>query len=210
MHRKGDSVMNEYGKMVHNFSLEGKVLPYEKELIENLRDKYYDSVPLSIALNSGFFCNHACHCMALQLTRGMKKFRILRGNINLFPFEPDGNHSWVELDEWVYDTSDGFKWDKNTYYQVFNPILIYEYDENNYLESWFYRKELEASPSMPDEHTAINIEFLELAELERKTFNHSRLMAEIDLYRKKEGITEKMSKEDRIKCKKIILEELEK
>lgn len=201
--------MSEYEEMVCKFMQEGKVVRYENELIENLRNKYYAGVPLSITLNSGFCCNCSCHHMALQITRGMDYFKIINGNINLFPSEPNGNHSWVEKDGWVYDTSDGLKWVKDIYYQVFGARVIDEYDETNYLSSWFYRKELMNSSLTPNEHTARMIDLIEALEIETPHVNHKRLMAEICLYRESFKITKKMSREEIRQYKKIISEELE-
>lgn len=201
--------MNEYGKMINDLAQKGKVVHYEEKLIEKLRDKYYEGVPLSILLNFEFFCNGECYRMAFQLTRGMERFKIVIGNINSFPIESCGNHSWVEVDEWVYDTSDGFKWDKSVYYKVFDAISLEEYDENNYLKSEFYKKELENCTKSSREETAMIIQLIELLEIENPGLNHNRLVYEINLYRQKENITERFPEDLMIKYKKFVLDELE-
>lgn len=111
-----------------NYIQATKIDPYEKELIENLRDNYSYGIPLSVILNSHFFVSNRCHHMAFQLSRGLDNYTIVRGNINLYPIEEGSNHSWVEKNRsWVYDTTDGFRWERELYYDLFDarPIKTY-------------------------------------------------------------------------------------
>lgn len=210
MRYKGGLVMSSYGEMIWNFFQEGKIVPYEEELIEKLRDKYYEGIPLSIVLNSKCCCRTYCHHMAFQLTRGLDEFRLVRGNINIYPIGDRPNHSWVEKDGFVYDTTDGFKWEKNTYYELFDATIIEEYNENNYMDFWFYRNQLEKCEKVPKEQTAMMVELVEMLETEKQWINYECLMSEIAKFRKKEGITKKFPEEVMVKFKKFVLEELEK
>lgn len=106
------------GEVIWNYIQAGKIFPYEKELIDNLRDKYYYGIPLSVVLNSRFLCRTWCHHMAFQLSRGLDNYTIVRGNINRYPIGEEPNHSWVEKERWVYDTTDGFKWERELYYDL--------------------------------------------------------------------------------------------
>lgn len=202
--------MSGYREMIWSYMQENKIESYEEELIEKLRDKYYKGIPLSISLNSGFYCNHSCHYMAFQITRGMKYFKLVRGNISRYPIEPDGNHSWVEKDGWVYDTTDGFRWQKDIYYKVFQATPIDVYDENNYTDSWFYRKELKKTFPVSKEQSALMIELIEILETEKPHINHKKLMEEINLYREREKITERVPNEVMKEYKQFVLEKLEK
>lgn len=189
----------------------GKIVPYEKELIENLRDKYYDGIPLSVVLSSSVCCRTWCHHMAFQLSRGLDYYTIVRGNINIYPIDDEPNHSWVEKDGWVYDTTDGFKWEKQLYYDLFDAKPIEMYNENNYHNFWFYQKEMKHQHKCEDQTTLVLIlELIELLELEKPTFHSGYLQGEIDFQREKEGITERLPKEVVKEYKKIVFEMVEK
>ena len=44
----------------------------------------------------------------------MNHFHLVHGDINCIEKNDEyPNHSWVEKDGFVYDTTDGFKWEKN-------------------------------------------------------------------------------------------------
>lgn len=175
--------------------LSGKIRQYEETLIQNLRGKYYYGIPLSIYLNSKVLCNGSCHHMAFQLSRGMNQFQIINGNVNCFEPEPNGNHSWVKSSDWIYDTTSGLKWKEEIYKEIYQPTIIEEYNENNWQECWFYRKELNYSSKGSNETVNLIIELIKIIETEQPHVNLNRLLKEIYIYRKQENIIEQISKE---------------
>ena len=103
---------------------EGKILPYEEELISKLRNLTYRGFPLSIILFCKEFCRGECFSMSMNLSRAMEHFTLVHGDVNFIVLdEKDPNHSWVEKDGFVYDTTDGFRWDKDLYYELFQPVV---------------------------------------------------------------------------------------
>jgi len=58
----------------------------------------------------------------------MNHFHLVHGDINCIEKNDEyPNHSWVEKDGFVYDTTDGFKWEKNyimNYLFVTLPLLL--------------------------------------------------------------------------------------
>ena len=207
MRHKGGFGMGSYSELIFNYAKEGKIEPYEEELIVRLRNFYYEGIPLSIVLNSKRCCITYCHNMAFQLTRTMECFRLVRGNINIYPIDDKPNHSWVEKDGWVYDTTDGFKWEKSLYYKLFDATVIEEYDENNYIDCEFYQKQLEKCEIPPLEQTAMLIELIELLEIDDPGVNFDRLIGEITNFRNRKRIVKKFPEEV---IKKFVLEKLEK
>mgnify|MGYP003297928216 CR=1 FL=1 len=109
---------------------ERKILPYEEELVERLRGLTYRGFPLSIVLFCREFCRGECYSMSMNIYRGMDKFKLVHGDVNFIVLNDEyPNHSWVEKDGFVYDTTDGFRWDKDLYYELFQPVVREVYTE---------------------------------------------------------------------------------
>lgn len=165
---------------------------YEDELIENLRDKYYYGIPLSIFLLCDSLCIHQCHYLSVQITRGMSSFKVANGNINAINEEELGNHTWVEKEEWVYDVTDGMKWRKDAYYSIYQPNIVSVYDNNECLNWNFYQEEVNGSKTEPFSYDqALMLEMIELLETENPSYNHDKLMKEIEIFRKENLISKK-------------------
>lgn len=175
----------------------GEIALYEEDLINRLRHLYYEGLPLSIILNSKLYCVGWCHHMALQLTRGMDHFKLIRGNINTYPIKNKPNHSWVEKDGFVYDTTDGFKWKKEIYYKYFGATPIEIYDQDSYMNLSFYQTELERSRiTLEDNNLILLLELLELLEKEESAVNYDRLLNEINILRETKNLTKRLSREN--------------
>ena len=188
----------------------GEIMPYEDELIERLRNLYYEGLPLSIVLHSNYFCLTWCHHMAFQLSRGMDNFKLIRGNINVYPEKAEPNHSWVEKDGFVYDTTDGFKWKKEIYYKYFEAVPIEIYDKDNYMSFDFYQTELTRTKvKLDDINILLVLELIELLESEDPSINHYTLLEEINIFRKNRNLTKRLPKEIVEEYKRVVFELIE-
>lgn len=117
----------------------GLIHPYEKELIENLRNVYYGGVPASIMLLCDELCAGRCYDRGLLVTFGFgdDDFQLVDADIDgitLNPkyvdsgFEHYGNHCFAERTDkngttWVYDTTVGMVYEKNLYYMIERPQI---------------------------------------------------------------------------------------
>lgn len=190
---------------------EGKILPYEEELISKLRNLTYRGFPLSIILFCKEFCRGECYSMSMNLSRAMEHFTLVHGDVNFIVLdEKDPNHSWVEKDGFVYDTTDGFRWDKDLYYELFQPVVREVYDENTVKDYSDYQRVLSHSDDEIElERLKLMIQYIELLESEQPYVNSEFLQKEIDLWREKNNITDRFSDEVMVQYKKI-LEDLKK
>lgn len=190
---------------------DGKVLPYEDELITKLRDLTYRGFPLSIVLFCREFCRGECYSMSMNLSRAMEHFTLVHGDVNFIVLdEKDPNHSWVEKDGFVYDTTDGFRWDKDLYYELFKPVVREIYDENTVKNYDDYQRVLSHSDEEIElERLKLMIQYIELLETEQPYVNSEFLQREIDLWREKNNISDRFSDEVMFQYKKI-LEDLKK
>lgn len=184
---------------------EQKILPYEEELIERLRDINYKGIPVSIIMFSRPMCNKACYSMSMNLTRGMDHFKLVHGDVNFLEKTSYPNHSWVEKDGYVYDTTDGFRWDKELYYKLFQPQVCEVYDEvtvNDYGDYQFVLSNANDNLSMKNK--ILLIQYIELLEQENPRVNKDYLFKEINLWRKKNNITKRFSDEEMGQYRKFL------
>lgn len=176
----------------------GNIQCYDQELIDNLKNIFISEIPAHIVILSYHLCNHTCHKMAMLLSMGLKEFRLIRGNIKDYPIEGnEPNHSWVETEEWVYDTTNGFKTKKDLYYELHRPSIIESYDQNTLKQDEYYIKLLNRidTNDQDDKKTAYMVlGLIEHLEKLKPTINGKRLMYEIDEYRKNNLMNIEISK----------------
>lgn len=188
----------------------GDIRPYESSLIEKLRNLYYEGLPLSIVLNSKYCCRTWCHHMAFQLSRGMDDFKLIRGNINIYPIEEEPNHSWVEKNGFVYDTTDGFCWKKEIYDKYFQAVPMEIYDQDSWMNFDFYQKELEKTKTeLDDINILLMLEFIELLEIEDPSINYHTLLEEIRIFRENKKLTKRLSKEIVEEYKRMVFQRMD-
>ena len=167
-----------------------KILPYEEELIEKLRDLNYRGIPLSIVLLSSELCRGECYTMSMNLSRAMDSFTLVHGDVNFLPLNDEyPNHSWVERNGFVYDTTDGLRWDKKLYYKLFRPVVREVYDENTVCTYDDYQYVLNRAKKDEDMTVlALMIQHIEDIESSSYYVNHKRLLSEINIWREKNDI----------------------
>lgn len=185
---------------------EGKIISYESEFIDRLRNFCYQGIPLSVAVLSFQICNRNCYPTSIYLTLGMDSFRLVHGNINIYPKNGEyPNHSWVEKDGYVYDPTDGYKYDKELYYQLYQPEVIEVYDERSVKTYSFYQEVIgNLKGTISQENLALIFQYLEILEEEMPTLNHNLLLDEIDICREQYGITKKYSPQVMMKYRSLM------
>lgn len=185
---------------------DGKILPYEEELVMRLRELNYRGLPLSIILFCREYCRGECYAMSMNISRAMDHFTLVHGDVNFIRENGEyPNHSWVEKDGFVYDTTDGFKWDKDLYYSLFQPKVREVYDEVSVKDYDDYQYVLSRAEEERDLTTqALIIQYMELLETEKPYVNQRFLQNEIDGWRERNGVTDKFSDETMKEYKKIM------
>ena len=169
---------------------EHKIEPYEEELIDNLRKQTFNGIPITILLFTNFLCKGECYVCSVNLTRGMDHFHLVHGDINCIKKNDEyPNHSWVEKGSFIYDTTDGFKWEKNLYYELFEPVVQEVYDENTVQTYPFYQSVIEnGTKEISLENLALVTQYIEELENENPGFNHYYLKRELKILREKKKI----------------------
>ena len=104
----------------------GLIQDYPKELWKEIEKHYYCGNPVSVLLTNGFNLGK-CHDRAYALTMAFDKCNLIRGclpkcgktyNVS-YDDDPDFEHSWVEDDQYVYDTTFIKRFNKKFYHYLF-------------------------------------------------------------------------------------------
>lgn len=173
---------------------ENKIQPYEQELIDKLRNFNIKGVPLSIIVLCFDACNGNCYGTSVYLSSGMDEFSLIHGNINIYPKNEYHNHSWIEKNGYVYDPTDGFKYEKELYYKLYEAEVVVSYNEKNCKDYKFYQEITEQYDEANIHFLTLFLQFLEEEENIKPTINHKILLKEIEKVRKKYNITKKYDK----------------
>ena len=117
----------------------GKIRPYDNELIEKLRNIYYGGIPASIILLSNSMCNGQCYERALLMARAFldteDDIQLLNASVDSIRLNPQyidekdplyADHCFLERitkdgKHLIYDTTSGFIYDKDLYWKMENP-----------------------------------------------------------------------------------------
>jgi len=104
---------------------QGLVLPYEEEFIEKLRDIKHVGLPLSLIALASHNATMKCYDSTRLLIEACSEEAVLvSGDIADFEVrfgKDQASHTWIEDGDWVYDTTRGWKVDKELYYAIEKP-----------------------------------------------------------------------------------------
>lgn len=88
--------------------------PYDMDTINAMYDVRFCGMPISFLLLDRRKTNTYCHFCASLLTYVIPGSKRVEGKLTVL----DGSdHSWVEVDDVVYDTTETLMWDKTSYYE---------------------------------------------------------------------------------------------
>ncbi len=126
-------------KKLHVYGLEnGLIIPYNEELIEKLRNVYYGGMPASVILLSDGMTNGNCYDRALLLSRAFldteDDINLIYATVDSIRLNPEfisndplyADHCFLERitkdgQHVIYDTSNGFIYDKELYWKLEHP-----------------------------------------------------------------------------------------
>lgn len=117
----------------------GLIDEYPEELLKKTENNYYYGTPVSVLLTNGLNLKK-CHDRAYALTMAFDECRLIRGflpkygKIGNISYDPDFEHSWVEDDKYVYDTTFLKRFNKRFYHYLFGAredVVISSEELNN-------------------------------------------------------------------------------
>ncbi len=107
---------------------------YNLDFIENLYNIRVCGVPLSFYLLDLRKTDTHCHLTSDILAHFIEGAFRVEGEISTIPGDDKG-HSWVEVDDIVYETTKGAMWKKSSFYQRYNPANCKVYTSEETFES---------------------------------------------------------------------------
>lgn len=120
-------------KKVNKNIISGSILPYEEDVISFL-SSHGNGTDLNSYLE--LLCSNESigkvstyiKYLALAFINIQKPFKINEGKLNLYKPDRDVTHTWIEVDDWVYDVTFIGKYPKELYYELFEPVSKKEVD----------------------------------------------------------------------------------
>ena len=109
---------------------QGKVRQYPKQIFDALRSYHYGGMPLSILLFIPELCNGQCYDMSTVMTLAFDECKQLYGDIESLRILTEGgespmkaDHAFVEAYGYIFDTSNGLMYEKDTYWDIEKPTI---------------------------------------------------------------------------------------
>lgn len=102
----------------------GLIDEYSEELLKKTENNFYYGTPVSVLLTNGLNLRK-CHDRAYALTMAFDECNLIRGWLPKYgktmddSYDPDFEHSWVEDDKYVYDTTFLKRFNKRFYHYLF-------------------------------------------------------------------------------------------
>ena len=163
--------------------------PYDNEIIRLMYDVKFYGMPVSFLLldprktvTHCHFCASLLNVVIPDSVRVKGKMKVLGG----------GEHSWVETDDYVYDTSTLSKWKKDSYYDRDDPYDVEWISFTDVLENTLDQRTRRGTPEL----YTVWIRDLE-EELARGFHPYERQLKDhIARFSKEESLSEKKLDED--------------
>ena len=118
---------------------------FPKELWDKIENYYYCGNPVNVLLQNGFNLGK-CYDRAYALTMAFDKCDLIRGSlpklgkINNVDYDLNFEHSWVEDDTYVYDTTFLKRFDKKFYYYLFGAQIDKRISSEELNDDDYYKK----------------------------------------------------------------------
>lgn len=133
-------------KLLYNLGTKsGLIQKYPEELWKELEKHYYCGAPVSVLLTNGFNIKK-CHDRAYALTMAFDKCNLISGYLPKYgkvyniSHDPDFEHSWVEDDKYVYDTTFVKRFNKKFYYFLFGSRVSRIFSSEELNNDDYYKK----------------------------------------------------------------------
>ena len=124
-------------QLINKGILSGKISSFDADLYDKLDNTFINGLPVSLHikyLKNSFSGNYYDRSLYMfycfddaTLVKGCNHYINLRYNSD------EVNHGWIEDEDYVYDPSLMMKFDKDYYYEVFNPSQVQKCSKEEYL-----------------------------------------------------------------------------
>lgn len=117
--------------------LDGRITPFSEDFYEKLRHTYIDCLPVSIHIKylKPIVPPGKCYDRSLYMFFSFDNAILVRGDIKNLELKyglNDAGHGWIEIDNYVYDPTSLMRFDKDLYYQIYQPKNIIKCNKDEY------------------------------------------------------------------------------
>lgn len=125
--------------------LDGRITPFSDDFYEKLSHTYINCLPVSMYIKylKPIIPPGKCYDRSLYMFFCLDNAILVRGDIKSLELQSgpyDAFHGWIELDNYVYDPTALMRFDKDLYYQIYQPKNITKCNIEEYCQNEDNRK----------------------------------------------------------------------
>lgn len=117
---------------------EGKIVPFDEDFYRRMSNTYFASIPVSMHIKylipkTG---PGKCYDRSLYMFFCFDDALLVRGdklNLELMYGKGNAGHGWIEIGDYVYDPTMLMRFDRELYYQMFNPTNVSKATKDDYV-----------------------------------------------------------------------------
>ena len=116
---------------------DNKIVPFDDELYDKMDQVYISGLPVSIHIKylKPKFPPGKCYDRSLYMFFCFDDAILVRGDnkdLELEYGKEKSGHGWIEIGDYVYDPSLMMRFDKELYYEIYNPINVTKCNKDEY------------------------------------------------------------------------------
>ena len=116
--------LNKINSLIENGIKKGLIVPFDDEYYNELNKTIVNTIPVDLDIKylMPIAGPGKCYDRSLKMFYAMDNSILVRGSLEyyrVFGEKEEINHGWVERDEYVYDPTWMYKFDKKYYYKIF-------------------------------------------------------------------------------------------
>ena len=111
-----------------------RILPFDEEFLEKLDHTFVNGLPVSVYIKY-LFGPGKCYDASLYMFYCFERALLVRGNTKALEYshgKENAGHGWLELDNYVYDSSLMKRVDKDLYYDILQPTVVSKCTKEQY------------------------------------------------------------------------------
>ena len=167
---------------------EGTIVPFENNIYNDLKNTYIHGLPVSIRIKYLKPVKAPGMCMerSIYIFLCLDDALLVRGDnkdLEMQYGKDCAKHGWVETEDYVYDPSLIMRFDKDVYYEMFEPTNVKRYTKKEYIEANDNNRKLyeDAKTVTPDDLKPYGRKRIELLEMVPLVQSLANLSGDIDL-----------------------------
>lgn len=137
---KKDTYFKKLSALLKYYYSEGKITLFDEEIFKKMESTYICALPVALQIKYAryFFPEGSCYERSLYMFLALDDAILVRGDIKSLEYlygKDDAGHGWIELGNFVYDSTVMLKFDKNIYYALYKCSNVEKINKEDYLKA---------------------------------------------------------------------------